>query len=276
MKLLSKIILCVAALSLVACSNQAADGPNGGFGGKADDFANSDWMARVEREVMELQQDDSRLWRTLLEAEGMQTRKGFLRLRGKDLHHPKAASVFLHRYLSAKEAQERYYLVEALPRTGGLYEDAITELMNVERDDGVRAVMVGILAKGKTAKSVEGIAKGLGDKAASVRLEAAIAAGQNTHGASAGTALVGALADSDAAVRAASAKALGYHKVAGATDALAQRLGDGSAEVRLEALRAMSRIDRQGTASRADVAQLTSDSDARVRRVAERITRASL
>lgn len=272
MKNLANIVAIAATVALVGCASQNADSRDPS-GGKADSVG-GEWQTRIEKDVADLQADSPRLWRTFNDIEGSATRPGFLRFRGSEIHHPKAASVFLTRYLNEREAEARLPLIEALPRTGGIYEDALVELMDSERDDTVRAMMVGVLGKGQTAKSVQGIVKGLGDSAVSVRLEAAVAAGRNANGARASDALQVALNDADASVRASAARSLGVLKVAAAGNALTARLSDDSADVRLQALRALSRIDA-GAATRPEVARLTADPDARVRNVATKVTRAN-
>ena len=258
----------------IGCSQQDVEGSTS-VGGKGDDVASGEWRTRIDEDVARLRKADPTLWRQLTTVDALPTRPGFTRIRGEVVHHEVAASVFLLRYLDERDGETRAALVEALPRTGGLYEDALAELIDSEPNEDARAAMVAALGRGKTAASMHGIGKGLADKSISVRLEAAVAASRNPRGANLGPALEARLADADDSVRAAAARALGIHSIASAKESLAARLADGSAEVRLQALRALSRIDAAYLASQPQMASLGQDDDARVRRAAEKATRAN-
>ncbi|MBT8496379.1 MAG: HEAT repeat domain-containing protein [Deltaproteobacteria bacterium] len=274
MKRFNKALILCAALSFAACSGETGGETRGGAGGKADSVGGA-WLERVEADVAQLKKDDPKLWRILSTAEGMPTRAGFLRLRGKNVNKSVAASVFLTRYLEERDAGKRVAFIDALPRTGGQYEDAIVELMDSENDDTVRSFMVAVMGDGKTAASVQGIRKGFADKSIKVRTEAAVAASRNDAGVQLAAELQTALSDDSSAVRAAAARALGVHKVDGAKATLAQRLSDADGTVRLQAVLALSRIDRGFLAAQPDLARLAQDEDLRVRKaVAAKVTRA--
>jgi len=270
MKLIQKSLTLAAALvlsSALGCTAQDGE-PAGAAGGKADLAGTGAWRARIDEEVARLKKDDPTLWRSLTTVDAMPTRAGFTRLRGELVRHPVSASVFLSRYLEERDGETRAALVEALPRTGGVYADALVELIDSEPDESARAAMIDALGGGEPAAALQGVSKGLADKAVSVRLEAAVVAGRLARGAELGAELSTLLADSAAEVRAAAARSLGAHGVASASAALSARLADDDANVRLQALRALARIDGDSLARNPALATLAGDSDERVRRVA--------
>jgi len=274
MKRIQQTLTLAAVLALssaLGCAGQEGDS-QGATGGKGDFAGTGAWRARVDQEVARLKKEDPTLWRSLTTVEALPTRAGFTRLRGELVRHPVSASVFLSRYLEERDGEARAALVEALPRTGGVYADALVELIDSEPDDATRAAMIDALGGGESAAALHGIAKGLADQALSVRLEAAVVAGRSKRGAELGSQLTSLLADPAPAVRAAAARALGVHAVASASTALSERLADDDANVRLQALRALSRIDADALASNPALASLARDRDERVRRVALSVT----
>lgn len=264
-------LLCAALLMATAplgCSGEG-DSSGGGVLGKGDSVAEGAWRDRIDKDYDRLQNEDPKLWRTLVNTKPLATRPGFTRIRGAAVRTPAAASVFLVRYLEERDAPEtRAALIEALPRTGGVYEDAIVELYDSESDEQVRAAMMAVLGRSDTAASAQSLAKGLTDRALSVRLEAAAAAGKHPQGGQLGAQLQGLLSDDSAQVRAIAARSLGFQHVATATEALAARLADDDADVRLESLRALARIDAEYLAAQPQAARLQQDDDLRVRRAA--------
>lgn len=269
-------ILSVLALSLLlaACGETGktdATDP-GGAGGKADSTSDADdWRQRVAEDLATLRKHDPARLDRLLAMEPLQTRAGHERFTTDTVHDPFAASVFINRLDRQAEAVgTRSALAEALPRTGGLYLDAIEDLLRAETDAGVRSVMIAGARRGDREVAHAVLGRGLSDPEPSVRAEAARTIGRRADGAELSAALMGALGDSDPATRAAAARSLGVLRASGAKADLAPRLSDADTEVRLEALRALGRIDAQWLAARPELARLEQDADSRIRRLAAR------
>ena len=83
--------------------------------------------------------------------------------------------------------------------------------------------------------------------------------------------MVAALADSDAELQATAARALGNVGDAKAFDSLAQLTQSGEADVRLEALRALARVDADRATTLPGLDKLAQDSDERVRAAAAKV-----
>lgn len=206
-------------------------------------------------------------------------RDGSLRFADEAVHdHPEAAVELLRRFDAETAAEVRVALVEALPRTGGEWVDAVLARFPREPEPSVRKAMVSI-----AARAVEGAAAlvelGLGDEDASVRAEAAMAAASvRVGGAKLAGALAALLADRDARVRASAARSLalaGYTARLDRFAAIAPLLDDSAATVRLEAVRALGRIDGARAATLPALRARQSDGDVKVAAAARRIVEAA-
>jgi HEAT repeat protein len=202
----------------------------------------------------------------------VRTRAGHLRFTDPRLADPGAAAVFAARLAApATPAAERLALAEALPRCGGAWAPAALQQLAVEADPEVRAVLVGGLRRADAPAARDGARAGLADASPRVRAAAATLAGWvPAAGDELRPALRARLADAAPEVRAAAARALGLLADREGSAALARGLGDEAAEVRLESLRALQRIDPADAAARPELAALRADADARVRRLAGR------
>ena len=83
--------------------------------------------------------------------------------------------------------------------------------------------------------------------------------------------MIDALSDTDAEVRAEASRASGVLVLADAWDAVHGLLTDSEPEVRLHALRALSRIDAVRAQQMSELSTLRGDTDSKVSRLAERI-----
>ncbi|MBW2455594.1 MAG: HEAT repeat domain-containing protein [Deltaproteobacteria bacterium] len=201
------------------------------------------------------------------------TRGGQLRLADEGLHdNPAAAGELLRRLDRETSPEMRIALVEALPRTGGDWLDAIVTRLAKEGEPAVRKAMVAILPRAEPAAAVAGILLGLGDADDQVRTEAALVAGSIPADVAARRGLVEPLrknlADGNGYVRAAAARSLGILGDAGAFDALVPLLGDPASTVRLQTVRALGRIDSARAAQLPTVRSLRADADPKVARAA--------
>jgi hypothetical protein len=200
-------------------------------------------------------------------------RGGQLRFADERLHDNPAAAAELLRRLDAEPRTEvRVALVEALPRTGGPWLDAILARLSQESEPAVRKAMVAILPRAEPQAAIAGILQGLGDADGYVRTEAALVAGSIPAALAATEGLItplqNALTDDHAPTRAAAARSLGILGAASAFAAVVPLLGDADPTVRLEAVRGLGRIDATRAAGLATVRSLRHDSDPKVARAA--------
>jgi HEAT repeat protein len=202
------------------------------------------------------------------------TRAGHLRFTDPLLSDAQATEVFAARLaVEVTAAEERQALAEALHRTGGAWSAAILTQLGEEADPEVRVILVGTLAKAPTADALAGLRLGLGDGDPRVRRAACELAGWAPEaGAAEADRLVAALGEDEAMIRAAAARSLGLLGDAGRFAAVAPGLEDSDAEVRLQSLRALERLDRSRAAGLPEVAKLAeSGSDPRVKRAAGKL-----
>ena len=227
------------------------------------------WRERIATEIAALDPArKSELYALVPQA----TRAGGSRFTTDVIHDPSVAAVFIDR-LAKKSDDEatRGALAEALPRTGGHYADAVAELVVVETSSAVRAIYVHGARRAPNDHALAILRRGLADSSVEVRAEAARTAAAHAAGAQLAAELRTVLADSDPVLRAEAARSLGILKVAVARDELVRALGDGVADVRLEAMRALDRIAPGSLAGTAMVSQLASDPDERVSRLAQKL-----
>ena len=179
------------------------------------------------------------------------------------------ASVVLDRLARKLDTEEvRVSLVEALPRNGGIYADALADLFIDEGSAKVRAAFV----RATPAQQILPIMRrAFADSSTEVRIVAVRAAASHPVCEQLASELRTALADSDATLRAEAAKSIGALKIVAARDELVRALGDGNAEVRLEAMRALDNIAPGSLAGTAAVTQLRSDPDSRVAELAQKL-----
>ncbi len=179
------------------------------------------------------------------------TRAGFLRFTDDAIHDPRAARVFLDRLESGTESEGvRAALVDALPRTGGDYADAILPLMAKERSPIVRAAYVHTARRAPAGQAIAIAERGFADSSPDVIAEAIRATASIPDGAKLANVLRSSLRSSDANVRMEAARALGILKIAVAKAELDALANDSSPEVRREATRAITRIDARATSTR--------------------------
>lgn len=179
------------------------------------------------------------------------------------------ASVVLDRLARKVDSEEvRVSLVEALPRNGGIYADALADLFVDEGSAKVRAAFVRA-TPGEQILPI--MRRAFADSSTEVRIVAARTAAAHPVCEQLASELRTALADSDPTLRAEAAKAIGALKIEPARGELVRALGDGNAEVRLEAMRALDNIAPGSLAGTAAVTQLRGDPDQRVAELAQKL-----
>lgn len=208
----------------------------------------------------------------LMALQPQKTRAGWVRFADPAINHPEAAAILLERLTSGADTPEvRAALAEAIGRTRGEYAVAVSELLASEADARVREMLVGTLGRqSPTPAALVGLATALQDSAVEVRAAAARTIAKRSDGIELGDELIALLAD-EPSVRSEAARTLGILQIAEAKQPLVLLLADANAEVRLDALRAVHRIDPQYAVSLPVLAQLEQDSDARVQQLATKI-----
>lgn len=206
--------------------------------------------------------------------EPQKARNGELRISSAQLSTPAAAKMLLERLSSERDSESvKKALVIALPRTQGDYASGAVALLKTEKSSDLRAALVDSMRLAKDADSaLKGLSIGLADSSAQVRSRAAYNLGHRTDGLALEDELLAALSDSDAGVQSAAAKALGHLESSKGFAELEALLGSRSADVRLESLRAMGRIDAERASELSQLAELGADDDARVRTAAGKVT----
>jgi HEAT repeat protein len=233
--------------------------------------ANGGWRVRARASAALQWRTDPALARAVTEAAPILTRKGTPRFADPTLTDPDAAGLLVERLLAgADRSEHRAALVEALGRTGGDWSEAAAGLAAAEPDAAVRAQLVALLRDADADAAYAGLARAAADADAGVRGAAMRAIGGRTDGAALAESLVAGTRDPDAAVRAFAARSAGWLRVAAAWDAVAGLLVDADADVRLQAVNALERLDAPRAAALPALTRLTNDPDARVARAALR------
>jgi HEAT repeat protein len=197
------------------------------------------------------------------------TRAGTLRFTSPAIEGNTAlAPEILARFAREPSAELRAALVDALPRTGGDWFDGAYGALAHEPEAAVRRAIVAIMPRAEATQALRGIMAGLADAEPSVRAEAALSAGSLPEAARGDgglrTRLGQLLSDTDGSVRAGAARTLGLMAHAPAFEPIARLLGDADAEVRLQAVHALERIDRERAARLPALGALRSDPDPKV------------
>jgi hypothetical protein len=240
----------------------------------AGEAIRDDWEAWVAAEVERIRAEDPELYNGVRTIEPRVTRARTLRFSDANLlARPEAGPLLLDRLVNGNEPDEvRAALVEAIGGSGAPFGPAIVDLFERERDVQVRRIMASVLRYADKASAHRGLRLALADADPGVRLDAAYAIGRRNDGAELSDALLVAAEDADAAVKQAAVQQLGALRVEGAKDTLVGLLSNADAEVRYMSLRALERIDSRYAASLPQARALRSDPDARVAKLATRLT----
>jgi HEAT repeats len=186
------------------------------------------------------------------------------------------APVVIERLLYGGEPlSERIALAAWLKRSAGPFAGVALAAARVEAHEEVRGALVDVLRYDKGAGSraavVEGLRLGLQDPAATVRATAARAVGW-TQASELATELVAATSDPNDEVAGAAARSLGWLAATAPSTtfpAVVGVLGRSDPRARLEALRALERLDPARAAALPEVQALTADADPKVARAAQ-------
>ena len=270
-----------ALLLTSACDNGSTDEPNAErqaqVAAPADQapatnafVLGADWRVSVDDAVARLRTDDAQLAEALFAMQPRSTRAGTARFTGPLVRNPIAAAVFLDRLTAGDDvpSEVRAALVEALPRTTGPFGPAVAALLADEGDAQVRVAMVASLRTAEASSALAGLELGLADTDALVRITAARTAARRTDGVELEDALLAAAADAELEVKEEAMRSLGVLRIEAAKPLIAAELTAADADMRLAAVRALTRIDPSDAASR--VGPLTTDADPRVAKAARK------
>jgi hypothetical protein len=246
------VLVIALGLGATACDTQDAGTPDSDRAAVHDDSADAP--------------EASDALRTL---QPRRTLAGHLRFTGPSVRDPQAAGVFIDRLTNGDEpAAVRAALAEALPRTGGAFAEAAAALIQTDPDATVRATLVETMKRAEIEHAVVVLRHGFSDPDPSVRAAAARVSGMHKDGALLRDELSASLADSDVTTRVWAARSIGVLRIKGAEQALVDSLEHANADLRLQALRAILRIDAEFAAALPQLETLEHDPDARVARVA--------
>lgn len=230
-----------------------------------------DWEQRLSESLATGWAEQAETWTRLEAQQPRETRAGHLRFMGPDFNSPDAMPLVLNRLAHGGESEEvRAALADVVGRFSPGWGDALIELLSEEPASSVRAVLVYGLRQVEPEFASPGFALALLDSSPEVRAEAARLVARRADGLVVAPSLMERLGDEDPSVRAAAASSLGVLGSVDAVPAVLPLLEDGSADVRLQALRALGRIDAS-VLSAVALHALSVDDDRRISRAAAKL-----
>lgn len=219
-----------------------------------------DWRSRLAVAVRDLQKTDPAL---LARLEQLQPTRGVddeLSFAAEGLHDKRAATVLLRRLLQGKDpADVRAAIVDALPLTGGDWQEGAAAMVGLDASPLVRKKLIEVMRYAEPPHSVTGLRHGFKDEDPAVNVAAARAAGFHKHGDELFTELYSATFDADGDLRAAAVQALGMLKLPRSREILVKALADDDREVRLQAFLALEQLDPDGLLAMPELDRLAKD-----------------
>lgn len=222
--------------------------------------ATLDWRSRVALAVHELQASDPALLERLATLQPTVQVDGQLSFAAAGLHDRRAAPVLLRRLLAGQDpAPVRSALVDALPLTGGDWQEGAAALVGLDASPIVRKQLISVMRHVDPPHGIHGLRLGFKDEDPEINVAAARAAAFHKHGAELFPELYSATFDTDWDLRAAAVQALGMLKVPRSREILIKALGDEEREVRLQALLALEQLDPEGLLELPQLEKLAKD-----------------
>lgn len=232
----------------------------------------SDWRSHLEEAAAESWRDHPVEAAAAANATPITTRNGLPRFVGEDVWNPVATPILLERAFDPSEPLPlRVALVEAAVRSDGDWSEAVVGQLGVEREAELRRMLAEVLREAEPGPAAVGLARASRDPDAAVRAAAMRAIGGRADGAVLSDALLRGLRDSDAKVREEAARSTGWLSLDQGWDGLATLLGDADPDVRLNAVRALERLDAARLRGLPELTALRADIDPRVARAAASI-----
>lgn len=235
------------------------------------DLASKTWQQRMNIEFELFKSRDRAAFDVVMNLQpDEKTRSGRLLYTDKRLRDPRVAPVLLHRLISEKEKPKvRRAIAEALPMTGGDWEEAASHLLVIEADPDVRLALVRCMRHSKSPYDLKGLRVGLKDEKFDVQVAALETAGYVANGKVLRSELLSATFDERWEKRAAAIRSLGNLREVRSWRTLVRALSDRKAEVRLQALIGLEKIDANKAAQLPELSELAKDSSLRVARRAK-------
>jgi HEAT repeat protein len=161
---------------------------------------------------------------------------------------PGAAAVFLKRLLNGSDSVAvRLALVDALPATGGDWQEGVAALVAIDASPRVRKKLIETLRYVPPPHDITGLRNGFNDEDVQVRAAAARTVGFARDGIGLFQEVVSMTFDEDWDARAAACQSLGKFGHMAAWPQLLRMLGDPHPEVRLQVLIALEHLDAEAT-----------------------------
>lgn len=226
-----------------------------------------DWRTRVNLALEKLQAEDPGLVTRLSGPPEL--------ISEADLRDRRAAAVLLSRLIKGSDAAPaRRALAEALPQTGGDWQEGAAALIASDPSPEVRKQLVEVMRYADAPHCVEGLRRGFHDPDPEVNIAAARTTGFSRSGGELFQELFSSTFDADWDLRAATVQALGMLKLPRSRDLLLKALADEEREVRLQALLALEQLDPEGVIHLPQLEKLAKDRKShRIARKAELLLR---
>lgn len=206
-----------------------------------------DWRERVAVAVEALQTSDPALLARIDRLQPDRAVEDALFFSQAELHDPRVAPVLLRRLLRSDDpVKVRCALVDALPLTGGDWQEGAAALVALDASPRVRKQLVEIMRYAAPPHSVHGLRLGFKDEDPEVNIAAARTAGFSKSGEELFPELYSSTFDADWDLRAAAVQALGMLKLPKSREVLIKALADEEREVRLQAFLALEQLDPEG------------------------------
>jgi HEAT repeat protein len=220
------------------------------------------WTVRTALAIAELQASDPALYDKLLKIKPNRWVGNELFFAQKEIADPRAAPVLLKRLLNGEDSvRTRLAVVDALPNTGGDWYEGAAALIAIDADPRVRKKLVEVMRYIPWPHNIDGLRLAFTDETASVRVAAARTTGFVRDGAGLYNELMNGTFDDDWDMRAACVQAIGQLRATAARDRLVGMLADDQAEVRLQVMLALDRIDPEGLRQLPELERLARERD---------------
>ncbi|MBA3548011.1 MAG: HEAT repeat domain-containing protein [Nannocystis sp.] len=218
-----------------------------------------DWQSRVAIAIEKLQTEAPELLTRLGALQPTRSGADGMLFTQPELHDPRAAPILLQRLLAgADPVKVRCAIVDALPATGGDWQEGAAALIAVDSSAKVRKQLVEVMRYAGD-HAVQGLRLGFKDEDPEINIAAARTAGFSRQGPQLLPELYSSTFDTDWDLRAAAVQALGMLKLPQSRDVLIKALADESRDVRLQALLALEQLDPEGLLELPELERLAHD-----------------